>query len=144
MAPAKSARMNCGMLAMLPFPPCNWAIFAASAEAAEAYFEQVLPAAPTAGSRRSSALTPEPQAGPGTVGVRVLAGWPRRPRWTPRLRPRSATSPPTAMTRHIPKSTSRMAPAKSARMNCGMAATLPFPPCNWAIFAASAEAAASS
>jgi hypothetical protein len=34
-----------------------------------------------------------------------------------------------------------MAPAKSARMNCGMEATLPFPPCNWAIFAASAEAA---
>jgi hypothetical protein len=45
------------------------------------------------------------------------------------------------MTRHIPKSTSRMAAAKSARMNCGMAAMLPLPPCSWAIFAASAEAA---
>jgi hypothetical protein len=34
MAAAKSARMNCGMLAILPLPPFNWAILAACAEAA--------------------------------------------------------------------------------------------------------------
>jgi len=34
MAPAKSARMNCGMVATLPFPPCSWAILAASEVAA--------------------------------------------------------------------------------------------------------------
>ena len=45
------------------------------------------------------------------------------------------------MIRHIPNSTSRVAAAKSARMNGGMVAMLPFPPCNWAIFAAWAEAA---
>jgi len=47
------------------------------------------------------------------------------------------------MITHIPNSTSRMAPAKSARMNCGMLATLPLllPPCRWAILAASADAA---
>jgi hypothetical protein len=33
MAPAKSVRMNAGMLAGLPFPPCSWAIFAAWAAA---------------------------------------------------------------------------------------------------------------
>jgi len=33
-APAKSARMNAGIAAGLPLPPCNWAIFAASAAAA--------------------------------------------------------------------------------------------------------------
>ena len=45
------------------------------------------------------------------------------------------------MITHIPNSTSRMAPAKSARINCGMLAMLPFPPCSWAILAAWAEAA---
>jgi hypothetical protein len=45
------------------------------------------------------------------------------------------------MITHIPYSTSRVAAAKSARMNGGMVAMLPFPPCNWAIFAAWAEAA---
>ena len=35
----------------------------------------------------------------------------------------------------------RVATAKSARMNAGMAATLPLPPCSWAIFDASAAAA---
>jgi hypothetical protein len=47
------------------------------------------------------------------------------------------------MITHIPNSTSRMAAAKSARMNCGMLATLPFPlpwP-TWAILAAWALAA---
>ena len=34
-----------------------------------------------------------------------------------------------------------MAAAKSARMNAGMAATLPLPPCSWAILAACADAA---
>ena len=34
MEEAKSARMNAGMAAMLPLPPCNWAILAASADAA--------------------------------------------------------------------------------------------------------------
>ena len=34
MAPAKSARMKGGMVATLPLPPCNWAIFAAWADAA--------------------------------------------------------------------------------------------------------------
>ena len=34
MAPAKSARMNDGIVATLPLPPCSWAIFEASAEAA--------------------------------------------------------------------------------------------------------------
>ena len=34
-----------------------------------------------------------------------------------------------------------MALAKSARMNAGMAATLPLPPCSWAILAACADAA---
>ena len=45
------------------------------------------------------------------------------------------------MITHIPNSTSRMAPAKSARMNCGMLAMLPFPPCSWAILPASEAAA---
>jgi hypothetical protein len=45
------------------------------------------------------------------------------------------------MITHIPNSTSRIAPAKSARMNCGMLATLPLPPCSWAILPASADAA---
>jgi len=45
------------------------------------------------------------------------------------------------MITHIPYSTSRVAAAKSARMNSGMLAMLPFPPCNWAILPASAEAA---
>ena len=45
------------------------------------------------------------------------------------------------MITHIPYSTSRVAAAKSARMNCGMLAMLPLPPCNWATLAASAEAA---
>ena len=45
------------------------------------------------------------------------------------------------MIRHIPNSTSRVAAAKSARMNAGMAAMLPLPPCSWAILAASDEAA---
>ncbi len=41
----------------------------------------------------------------------------------------------------IAMSTSWVAPAKSARMNCGIAAGLPLPPCSWAILAASAAAA---
>jgi hypothetical protein len=44
------------------------------------------------------------------------------------------------MITHIPNSTSWMAPAKLARINCGMLAMLPFP-CSWAILAAWAEAA---
>ena len=48
------------------------------------------------------------------------------------------------MITHIPYSTSRVAAAKSARMNCGMLAMLPpFPLCSWAILAASALAAGS-
>jgi hypothetical protein len=45
------------------------------------------------------------------------------------------------MITHIPYSTSRVAAAKSARMNCGMLAMLPLPPSSWATLAASAEAA---
>jgi hypothetical protein len=46
------------------------------------------------------------------------------------------------MITHIPNSTSRVAAAKSARMNDGMSAMLPVPPpWNWAILAAWAEAA---
>ena len=41
----------------------------------------------------------------------------------------------------ITYSTSRVAPAKSARMNCGVAPTFPLPPWSWAILAACAEAA---
>ena len=46
-----------------------------------------------------------------------------------------------AMMMHMPYSTSRVAAAKSARMNCGIAVMLPLPPCSWAILAAWAEAA---
>ena len=49
-------------------------------------------------------------------------------RWTPCVSPRSATKAATAMTMHIPKSTSWVAVAKSALMNWGMAAVLPLPP----------------
>jgi len=60
--------------------------------------------------------------------------------WTPGRNPRRATNAATAMITHMPKSTSRVALAKSARMNAGVAAGLRLPPC-WANLAACAEAA---
>ena len=45
------------------------------------------------------------------------------------------------MMMHMPKSTSRMATAKSAWMNAGMVVVFPLPLCSWAFLAASADAA---